>query len=405
MENKSKNNILIVEPDPSGHHISLYTKLIIQAIVNNYEIHLLTSNRAKDHVSIKNLNLFYNNSIKIHYINDIYCSAQSTTIQLLKYQFLLYFTIKSKFIALNSIYSFQYVIVPTFDHFDKILSLLGSPFKQTSFFGIYMSPKFHRNYMGIGNKSRSDSIYSFFFKRLLNIRSLKYILIVDPLFNQFLKINNYKYLNKIIFFNEPINLIGDTNKLDSRYSLNIPIDSKVILIYGHISKRKGIIQMIQTLKLLSNKFLLLIAGTINNDIKDFLESSEVKDLIEAKKLIISDGFKNEEEQYKCFISSDLVSVAYENTFTSSSGVYYQACDVGLPVLVNKYGLLNWLVQNHENGISTDINDLQLTCKLIEDLFNDNKYYDFLSKNSFIVAKKHSPEQFIKSVLKALNPYL
>jgi len=340
--------------------------------------------------------------LTFHYTNDIYPSFKNSIFQLLKYQYKLYYNIKVKYKILNLKFTFKYVIVPTFDHFDKIFSILGSPFQNTPFFGIYISPKFHRNTMGIGAKSRSDFLYFYLFKKMLSSKNLIKVLVVDPLFKEYINQFNFKPANKLIFFNEPINLTGNTTKEKARELLGIPKDSNVILIYGDISKRKGVIQIANSIRLLDQKYILLIAGTINNNLKDFFESDFIANLIEDRKIVISNGFKNEVEEFNYFISSDVISVAYESSFTSSSGVYYQACSIGKPVLVNKCGLLYWLVQKYNNGISINLNDTESIAKDIEKLFNDKSIYTHYSSQSKLIAKNHSPDQFINSILTAIN---
>jgi glycosyltransferase involved in cell wall biosynthesis len=265
-----------------------------------------------------------------------------------------------------------------------------------------MSPKFHRNSMGIGSKSRSDFFYFYLFRKLLSLKNLNNLLIVDPLLKEYLNKFNFKSLNKIIFFNEPINLTGHTTKEKARDILGIPTDSNVILIYGDISKRKGVIQITNSIKLLNKNFLLLIAGTINSDLKEFFESVDVANLKKENKLLISNGFKNEIEQYNYFISSDIISVAYESSFTSSSGVYYQACSIGKPVLVNKCGLLYWLVKKYNNGIAINLNDTKSIANDINILFNDKNNFISYSNQSTLIAKRHSAEQFMNSILKAIK---
>ncbi len=397
-----KSKILIVEPDPSGHHLSLYVTLICKALEKDYDIFLLTTEKALLHPSLKLLQKSLFSNIIVHTMSNIDSPKINGFIQLFIYQLKMFFKIKYAFNDLIRTHDFEKVIFPTLDHCDKVISIFGSPFQNTPYFGIYMSPKFHRNAMGIGAKSRSDFLYFYLFKKMLSSKNLIKVLIVDPLFKEYINKFNFKSAYKLVFFNEPINLIGNTTKEKARYLLGIPKDSNVILIYGDISKRKGVIQIANSIRLLDNKYLLLIAGTINHDLKDFFESDVITNLIVDKKLIISNGFKNEVEQFNYFISSDVVSVAYESSFTSSSGVYYQACSIGKPVLVNKCGLLYWLVQKYNNGIGINLNDKESIANEIDTLFNNKSIFTHYSNQSKLIAKNHSPDQFINCILTAIN---
>ena len=85
----------------------------------------------------------------------------------------------------NHFAEFDLIYCINLDYFEKALSLRGSPFGSRPFAGMLMNPKFHRAPLGLGPPSRGDFLYRMFFKRLLALRGLVRLMVVDNLFREF----------------------------------------------------------------------------------------------------------------------------------------------------------------------------------------------------------------------------
>jgi glycosyltransferase involved in cell wall biosynthesis len=266
-----------------------------------------------------------------------------------------------------------------------------------------MSPKFHRFKCNIGLKSRSDLIYKILFIKLLNQKYLKKIFVIDELFYNYIFHNNLA-LNKIKFLYEPTNVKYQMYEKEKARSL-LKLNQKkfCILVFGGITKRKGIIELINAIHLSkSNNYCILIAGSIDDEIQSFLKTKISQDLIDNDKLKIYQGFKNESEQDILFESSDLVWVGYVGGFSASSGVFFQAGQYKKPVLANNYGLISYLVKKYNNGEVCNVNNPLEIINRIDSLANNSEIYKFYSENSGKMIKLHNGMDFGEKILKNIN---
>ena len=113
--------------------------------------------------------------IKKENVNKINC------LHLMILQFRKYFLIKKKFKELTKQYHFDAIYLNNLDHYDKALSILGSPFGKTEFFGLFLNPKILYNEKFNILNSLKIWVYRVFFNNLINIKTLKKIFIINPL--------------------------------------------------------------------------------------------------------------------------------------------------------------------------------------------------------------------------------
>ena len=162
--------VLIVEPESSGHHFSLYLKLIVRSLNNKVDIHLLTREDSKLHPAYEIVLGECNRKMITHFLPSLTKTKSNSTFQLFIQQCKLYFSIKKAFENLVKEFSFDKVFLVNLDHIEKPLSIFGSPFGSYIYAGIFMNPKFHKFKLGIGPKSRNDKIYEFLFNRLFLLK-------------------------------------------------------------------------------------------------------------------------------------------------------------------------------------------------------------------------------------------
>ncbi len=381
--------ILIVEPESSGHHFSLYLKLIVKSLNNKVHIHLLTSSDSRFHPAFETVMRESGGNLTTHLLAPYKKSNSNATFNLFIQQCKLYFKIKESFKEVIKEFVIDKVFFVNIDHIEKALSIFGSPFGKYPYAGIFMNPKFHKYEMGIGSKSRNDKIYKFLFKQLLKQKTLKTIGTVDETFA-----NYYNKNKKIKFIPEPFDLNGTMNRQQARDAFGFSEEKFVILVYGDLTLRKGIRELINGIHNNGNSNICLhFVGKTNDDTETYLKDKNVIKLIKEGRLYIKRGFQTETEQYVSFISSDIVWVGYSNGFSGSSGVYYQASSLGIPVIVNDFGLLGWLVKKHKNGIACDIYNSTSINNSVNLLVENRTMYYELSNNALLMSKNHQPEMF------------
>ena len=111
-----------------------------------------------------------------------------------------------------------------------------------------MNPKFHRAATGIGPPSRGDALYRFLFKRLLGINSLKKLMVIDAPFQEFCLQQGLPHAEKICLVSDVGELSALESRHDARDKLGVPRDAFVVLVYGSLSRRKGIEPLLRSIQ-------------------------------------------------------------------------------------------------------------------------------------------------------------
>jgi len=381
--------ILLIETEKEGHYISLYLKNIVKEILLR-KVESLTLMTTKSVMTDENYKFLRNKKINIFYIKDIKKPKKYNFLSLFTYQIQYYFNIKKNFNEIEKKINFDLVYVNTFDHFDKALSLFGSPFRKVLFSGFFNHirfhlnhPRFHLNHPRFGRIFFLSYFYEFLFKRILNNKYLKNIFIIDNYIKIYLnqkKLDNHK----LIKVNEALNIDNRviSKKKEKAFKKKYLLSSSdfIILIYGAIRRDKGIKYLINSFicNNFNTKIKIIIAGKcdskILDDIKEFQKLSEVFNF----EIIVFDYYIDNNFQNILFSVSNLVWVGYEKYY-SSSGVYYLAGHMKRPAIINNKGTLYNLNKKYKIGIATDVSDpKKIYDKINFIMISGLKYY----KNNF-----------------------
>lgn len=374
--------ILIIETEIDGHYISLYLKNIVREILSR-KIESLTIITKKSVIADENYKFFKNKKINIFYIRDIKKPKKYNFLSLLIYQIRYYFNIKKCFNTISKNKKFDLVYVNTLDHFDKALSIFGSPFKKVNFYGLFNHIRFHLSYFKLERNFLFSYFYEILFRRILKVKYLKNIFVVDDYIKTYLDIQNVDN-NKIIKVNEASNthntFISKKKEIAFRKKYLLTKNDFVILVYGAIRKDKGIKYLINSV--ISNNFnkkiKIIIAGKCDsktlNDIKQFQKLSNKSNF----EIIVFNYFIDENFQNILFSASNLVWIGYTRYY-GSSGVYYLAGHMKRPVIINNKGTLYNLNKKYKIGVATDVTDSKKVCDNINFIMISGlKYY----KNNF-----------------------
>jgi hypothetical protein len=385
-------NILLIELETKGHHISSYLKSIIDNLQRKkYKIYLLTTKS-------KNKQIFnFKRKIKIFFIKKKN-SKKINYFHLIILQFQNYFLIKKKFKKLTKQYHFDCIYLNNVDHYDKALSILGSPFGKTEFFGLFLNPKILYNEKFNILNSLKIWVYRIFFDNLINIKTLKKIFIINPLC---LKYISKKLITKIELLND-IGAFLYKNKILFKKNyckkiLNIDRSSFVILVYGRIREDKELIYLINVVKkfYLNFKIKIIVAGEQDDYTKNILRDSIYNDNYIKNKFIIINKFIDEKLEQILFKSSDLIWTGYSKNFTGSSGVYFLSSVNKRPVISSNHGLIYWYNKKYQIGKSTDLRNL-VKVKRVIDYFMKNKKIN-LNNNFNNTNKIHNSIRFSEQI--------
>lgn len=357
--------VLLVEPIGSGHHMGLYVRHVMRKLKDDgCKVSLLTTRSAVAHPSFQLLRKEFGDDIDLHFLPESPLSSIQSPLLLFGQQLKSWFILRREFGRLIARVDIDVIYVPTVDWVAKAIELLGSPFRSVPFVALYMAPKHHRKVMGLGSPSRQDWFYDKLFSRLLRIRCLHKLLVIDEYFFEYCKSSYGQLSEKVQYIPDFGEIHGEGTKEECREALGIPKKAAVLLIYGSLTKRKGIVQLINVLSSpwAPRELIVIIAGKPNEEIQAFLESPFVQRLRDDGRVILRLNFHDDSGEYLVFTAADFVWLGYVAGFYGSSGVLYKAVSAGLLVVAMKQGLIGRLVKQHELGVTVDPENGESVCQ-------------------------------------------
>jgi glycosyltransferase involved in cell wall biosynthesis len=396
--------LLIVEPIASGHHMALYVRLVVrEAYKREWKVGLLTSKGALKDPSFKLVQSERYNDMDIFVIDDVKPSSKKNMLSLFIDQYNYYRAIKNGFKKIPLYKIPDRVYVSNLDHFDKVLPFLPSPFGNVKFSGMMMNLKFHRKKMGFGKPSRNDLLFEQLFLRVLRKANLHSVMVIDEPFLEYGKHSRHQEYSKLCFVPDVGDLRGKSSRVEAKKYFGIPIGNFVILVYGFLSKKKGIENLLRAVNNTAlKKISVLLSGIQDEYTRELLSGSLAKTLINSGQLIISNGFHDDEKEYKAFKSANCVWVGYVGSQFGSSGVLYQSASMGLPLLGTADGLVGWIINKHCIGLVFDPVNIFECTNAIKEIYCNEELLMRLGQNAKKLSLNHTSEKFGEAICDQLE---
>ncbi len=228
--------------------------------------------------------------------------------------------------------------------------------------GIYFRPTFHYPNFSSYQPGVKDRLQHwrerFIINRVLSKPQLHTLFSLDPVAVDWLRL---RYPNKIIVaLPDPIELQERSPAITEslRSDINIEPQRKVLLLFGAITERKGIFQLLDAIALLPTevcqRICLLLVGESN--IKQALDM-RIDTLCANKPIQIIRRYKfvpdNEVPTY--FQLADIVMAPYQR-HVGMSGILLNAAAAGTPVLSSDYGLMGEMARRYGLGLTVESTD-------------------------------------------------
>ncbi|MCE9558970.1 MAG: DUF429 domain-containing protein [Armatimonadetes bacterium] len=286
------------------------------------------------------------------------------------------------------------------DHTDLSISLKGSPFGDVPFSGMMFGKMFHYAEMGIPVPlAKTDrTFYEPLFKRLLKIKSLKSMAIIDPLLIKHLEKVKWPGWEKVTFVPDIGRLQIFSRENSIRKEMGIPEDRFLIMNFGWLHPRKGIYELVDAME--SSEWpenaSALFVGSMRPEAKELIETDRVRKLVAEGKLFLRTGFADDEVEGKCFAACDVVWLGYRKHW-GMSGVLVQACLSGKPVISLDEGLISWYTKEYGVGEIVDITQPSSICRAVQSLMSDKKLYWQYQENCLKIGKLHAPGTFERAI--------
>jgi glycosyltransferase involved in cell wall biosynthesis len=397
--------VLVVEPNADGHHIALYLRCILLKLKHEEcSISLLVSLAVLHHKSFKSLPKELLSGVKTHLMEtEVGCGSNSSFTLFLRQLRYWQKTKRGYLEAVRNDGPPDLVYVPTLDFIAKAVELIGSPFRSTPFVALYMAPKHHLKSLGLAPGSRGDLIYTLLFGRLLKLKSLKALLVIDKHFYDFCLLNYGKFSAKIEYVPDFGRIHGCLPRESCRERLGVSNSDKLILVYGYLTARKGIIQLLDAMMHpgMHSSIKVVIAGNLDTEMEGRIFSNRYKSLFDNQKILVRSFFHSDDEEHLVFNASDFVWLGYTHRFFGSSGVLFKAASAKVPVIAMDRGLISRIVNENQLGLCVNPLSTSSIVAGISTILLTSEHSFGNSKSTINFLKEHSCERHAEILYKTL----
>ena len=292
---------------------------------------------------------------------------------------------------------------------DKIYNILAFQIRfpeDVKIIGIIYRANFHYPYLFKSPPENLKEKINYFRKKyLLKFSlynpSLYKLLTFDETLPRFAKMywnsDKFKYIPEPIYEMESQIKICKIRNLSNRPFL--------FLIFGYLEYRKGILQLLDAINLLSpeiqEKVCLIIAGEIDSKIENkFFSSINLLKVKTNVEIIIKNYFLPINELAALIKQVDLILCPYIR-FPGSSGVLHWAASMRKPIITQDYGLIGYLTRKYKLGAYLDTRHPCNIALAIELFVKDRnlffkKFFDPLVAYQF--AQNKTPKEFASKII-------
>lgn len=186
------------------------------------------------------------------------------------------------------------------------------------------------------------------------------------------------------------------DKSDSKISLGINPERKVVLFFGFIRKYKGLDLLIEALSTYDDNFTLLIAGESYENEGELTEQLAAAG-IEGEKLCKCVKYIPDDEVKLYFSASDVCVLPYRTA--TQSGIAAIAKHFEVPMVVTPVGELpNEVNHDHDGIVCDDVSPQSIKQGIIKAVANQVAFQEYTRKDN----KENTFGNFGKKVLEFIN---
>jgi glycosyltransferase involved in cell wall biosynthesis len=390
-------NILLFEPDSSGHHPGYLYHLIINFLENDYPFNLVmlvAPDFFEKHPQIIQKTI----SPRVRWIK--FSDSEFTKWQKIKVQsvtkrsFFEWDLLRKYIIDTKSVYAFLMYI----DYLQ--IALLTQKMLPCPVSGILFRPTLV-NYPAHSVKEMLNAWRkNLTLKLFVKNKSLDSLFNLDPFATKFIQ-QNWQ-TNKVKFLPDPVQVYPSTKSVeDFRKQLNIEPNRKVFLIFGFLDSRKGISEVMEAIAKIdrekASKGTLLIVGPWEESERNKFDST-ISEILQSSdfQIIIKDEFVQDEDIQSYFEVSDYILALYTKHI-GMSAIMVRAAAAQKPFLTHNFGLMGKIVSENQLGMLVE-NDLP---EKMEMLLTENiEVGDKLKMKDF--AELNSAENYAKVILQGIG---
>jgi glycosyltransferase involved in cell wall biosynthesis len=286
----------------------------------------------------------------------------------------------------------DFVIIPFLDDCLLGLAMPREAFGGIPWLAITMRTMFHYREMGVVAPQQSAAfIRRLLFSRVLRQKSMVSLLTIDPTLAEFAKGAHETLQRKVRRLPDPANFYSELQtKAESRGQLDIPVEARVVLLYGEISPRKGVYSLLEAAAdpACSIQVHVLLAGRCQE--QNALESNRsYQSLLQAGRLHSVNGYLDSVQERCVLSAADCMWLGYTN-FYGMSGIMVLSGRHAVPVLASQDGLIGYLAKRYELGMLVEPGNRSSVLAALNALVNDPGFFERAGENGVPLFKDHSP---------------
>jgi glycosyltransferase involved in cell wall biosynthesis len=390
--------VLIVEPNLTGHRWR-YVEWTMQACAEaGYPCMLVTECANEDHRLARQITAANRPDQQIAFVDPEERTRGLKRDPNEYWRFHRYF--KRAHSIISRMQSIRLVVVPYVDYFFYSLPFLGSPFGKTPWIGITMRSTFHHHKVGIKAPDRPvvNAIKALLFKRAIRTAGLRTLLTIDPTLPEWSARSVSKHAATVAYVADPFPDEHAENPVLARERLGLDPEQRYLLVYGAITERKGIYELVHALTRLEHAPTLIVAGEQDAGTRHFMRN-HVRSLKPAP--LVLDAFISNDMERDLFSACDAVWLGYKGHY-GMSGVLVQAYRFGKPVIATEDGLIGWFSRRCELGpILSDLSSASIGRAINETMTSWPHAPDALPSAREDLLSRHTLGQFKQTLLQEM----
>jgi len=298
----------------------------------------------------------------------------------------------------------DFVIVPFLDDCILGLSLPREAFGGIPWMAITMRTMFHYGEMGVvAPPQRFAGLRRWLLYRALRQNSMRCLLTIDPTLAAFAQKRSEIFMRKIDYLPDPSTLhTALPSKPAARLQLKVPLEACLVVIFGEISARKGVVFLLQAAAdpRCSDRIHILLAGRCR-DRERLVTSEPFRGLEAAGRIHMVDGYVRGAEERQVIAAADCMWVGHSD-FYGTSGVMVLAARHGLPVLATEQGLIGYLARQHRIGVIIQPKNRMSVVAALNRLVEQPEWFAQAGVNGASAFKKHDPAEFQRLVAEKIG---
>ena len=393
----TSKNILLFEPDSSGHHPGYLYHLLIHFLENDYSYNLVVlvaPDFFDKHPQIIQKTL----SPRVNWLKfsdsefDKWQEIKSKSVT--KRSFFEWELLRKYIVETKSVYTFLMYI----DYLQIALltqKALPNPISGILFRPTLVNYPFH-SLKEMVNCWRKNLTLKYFVQH----KALDSLFNLDPFATDYIQ-QNWQ-TDKVKSLPDPVQVYPSSKSVNElKMELKIKPNRKVFLIFGFLDSRKGISEVMEAISQISSekssKGTLLIVGPWEESERNKFDST-IKNILQNSdfQVIIKNEFIQDEDIQSYFEVSDYILALYAKHI-GMSAIMVRAAAAQKPFLAHNFGLMGKIVIENQLGMIVD-NDLSKKMEMLLsstiEVGNKEKMKEF--------AELNSAENYAKVILDSLQ---